>query len=338
MKSKIKRLQSNGESIETKIEKIQSNELDKIFYNLTLVNNTTSNQSLIFEKNINQFFLSEKPSNYSLGIVRFDIPLFDVPLYEFIPNSDIITLSYLGFSVSEPVTFITRNPISTNTYVYQISQFCEMVNKTINAAFTTLSGLVALPTINPPILTYDKELAIFTIKAEQAFYEDILVNPIKLYFNRSLFTKLSSIDSIAVGISNSEFQVLFHNNLDNIIGGYIYNTQEEFNFSLFSSFIGIEITSNVPTQMEFSDLGVGQNVLTDFLPLEMTIKNFRGSLIYSAIVPYRQAKINTDIEFNSFQLFIYRMDTKGTRTLMRIPPGSHSEIKIMFQRIETAKY
>lgn len=347
---------------------------NKIFYNMTLLNPTSQNIPMSFNENLQSFILLEKPSNYELSIVRFSLSMFDVPLFTYQPNQQKITMAFGIYKYGEFVPFISRAnvPIGSPYYygIYEVTQYMQMLNQAIqdccdmldaqyylatsshlsivtstipNPSYNPLqpitpSNLEFIQTFDKPYFTYDKVNQLISAYANKTFYEDTVTNGYTLSINEILFTKIQGLDIIDTGIAGEEFNILFHNNFNNVVGNIIENKQQSFNMNTFSDFKSVRIMSNLNTQLEYEKAGAGQNVLADYIPLAMSVRTFHDNLIYNSIVPYRQVQVKTDLQFNSLSLDCYRTDSNNNSILLQLPPNASSSIKLMFQLKRTSKY
>lgn len=321
---------------------------NKIFYTMTLNNNTDSSIPLAFQQELTQFMLPEPCSDWECSIIRYSVPLTAIPISYLLPNQEKVTLSY-GINkatISLDYNDANRNP--NNTYdpndtkrpIYQLSQYQQIINAAIHKAFVALNAIVALPTINEPYVIYEKESQRWSFYADSQYYADTVVGKITLSLNRKLFNSVIGIDAIATAIYNMEFDVLFHNNLNNIdpITFYIKNEQQNDSFALLTDFSSIIVTTNLPVQSEYIKGGIRYNVMTDFIALDPTAGRFYTPLVYTAVVPYRQAQILSDSQINSIILRLYYTTSYDDIVELRMAPGTHAELKLMFQRKSEAKY
>lgn len=326
------------------IQKIENESTpNKIYFNMLLNNTTSSNLPVIFSEDLSTFILPEKPSNYEMSIIRYLIPMFDVPFFNFIAGSQKITLSYLTYSFTQDILFISRDT-SGSTNIYEMTNYTEMINNAIVLAYNGLDALylagtgLHLPTTDKPYIIFDKNTYKFSFYATQTYYQDTVVNPIILSINRELFTKLQGLDIYFTNTLNKEVNILFHNNYDNISAGIIKNEQQSLNFPNLTDFTGLEIQTNIPVQMEYIKSGQGSQVVADFIALNPTEQDFHNPIIFNPSVPFRQSQIATDGQFNSIMFRVYRVNINGDKILLQMPPQSNASLKVMFQLKRTGKY
>lgn len=324
----------------------QISSADRIFYTMVLNNQTDNDIPVIFQEETTKYILPGKTSDWDCCVMRYSIPLSNIPLMFFKNGVDKISMEYNGFIFTSNLTYVDRSPgITTpliNGYspIYQLSQYQEMINNAIHTAFVGLGTLTALPSADEPSIIYDKITERWTFSVVRTFYEDTvpIAGRIILRINRKVYNNIVGIDCIYDGTSNAEFSVLFHNNKNNIVGTVISNTQQCDSFANLIDFSSILVTTNLPMQSEYIKDGIGYNIMTDFISLDAKASNFQSPLVYSTIVPYKQAQLQSDSQLNSIIMSVYYATSYGFMLPLMMYPGTHAELKLMFQKRTKAKY
>jgi len=356
------------------MQQTQNLPVDQVFYNMVLNNDqtATANIPVIFDKVLDRSILPGKTNDWESSSVRFSVPLFSVPLFTYIPGSEKLTLTFSTYSTTQDVPIVDRSAIPIYNYqVFEMTQYMQMLNQCVQNCcdildaqyYAVTSGHLSIvtstapnPTYDPllpisltnlefiqtftkPYFIYDKLTERISVYAKDTYFEDTVTNIYKLLENNALYTKIKGIDDYYTGILNMEHQIFFHDNLDNIdTNGIIQNMQQSDNFSNLTDFVGVEITTNMPCQLQYTDQGTGENIFISYIPTKMTIADFHSNLIYNAIIPYNQSQLLSDSVLSELMFRVRWTNIRGEKTLLDMPPNTHAEIKIFFQRRESAKY
>jgi hypothetical protein len=326
--------------------------VDKVFYNMTINNPEVSTVDIpvIFDEILDRSILGGKTNDWEVSIVRFSIPLFNVPLFTFIDGQQKITMTYKTYTSGHiAVPFISNIADPSARQVYDLSYYQQMINAGIVLAYNALDASYFagtgfhLPTTDKPYCIYDKTTQRFSFYATSTYYQNTSANLIGLKVNRAVFVKIQSIDIYYNGVIDEEWDIIFQNNLNNMtaVGGGVYliqNLQQEDNFGNLIDFVGIEITTNLPAQLQYLKQGTGENILISYIPLSPNLNTFHNSLTYNAIVPYNQSQLLSDSVLSEIVMRVRYTNVAGDKILLYMPPNSHAELKLMFQRRAEAKY
>jgi hypothetical protein len=119
--------------MKTTIQKLSSEStVDKIFYNMFFENTSSSSLNLEIDDFLDRFIIPGNPRDWSVSIVRFSIPLFDVPIMFYSPDDSLTMTIKLPngriFSSQSVVPFLQLNSDPTNSKIYLLSQFIIMLN------------------------------------------------------------------------------------------------------------------------------------------------------------------------------------------------------------------
>jgi hypothetical protein len=111
-----------------------------------------------------------------------------------------------------PATAIPTQQVGRYYFVYEFEHMIELMNTTLQTAFTTLGGLVALPTgAEAPYFEYNAETQLISLIAQRSFYDTALASPIEIHVNTPLFKFIQGIDIFYVGNEqpNGKDQLLY---------------------------------------------------------------------------------------------------------------------------------
>lgn len=156
----------------------------------------------------NNLPILQNPSDYYGSIIRMSVPLFTVPLIQFLvqtPVTDInkgintFTLTYGNTkSIKSHYTFYSAvldfpvPPVGTPQqsfwpyyFIYSYEQWIHIQNTALAVAFADLQAKVggAIAAAKVPFFYYDSVTELITLYADAAFFDENLPNPIKIYAN-----------------------------------------------------------------------------------------------------------------------------------------------------------
>ena len=194
---------------------------EKLYYDVIMSNVSNQNVRPIpaeYSEARNQAYL-QNPSDYWLSIIKLTADTQSLPVWRCQiqstatdPNLSVysITLTYNGFSYQAFLNYQSQNkdirpppPPSTtggqqlnNTQYYDVYNYQYvpyLFNQTFQNAFDGLSALVGLPTVNPPVMTYDTTNQTCIIFADSTAYNgDGVAGSIGIFFNSATANLFSS--------------------------------------------------------------------------------------------------------------------------------------------------
>jgi hypothetical protein len=118
---------------------------DHVYYNIVMSNNTVTDSQIATYNAPRTTALLENPSDYYVSIIRFTVPLQNVPIFVFKDNSYSVTISYNGvdhqtFLVYVPDYAPIAIPSSPfNKYVFYYQQFLDSINNGLTTSFTNFN-------------------------------------------------------------------------------------------------------------------------------------------------------------------------------------------------------
>jgi hypothetical protein len=346
-----------------------SEDNDRLYYNVNIVNNTLQPIAAFHDKTENSPIVNN-PSNWLISVERFNIPGDKIPIFLFKDNTYSIHLEYAG-SVAHQVVAQTQHNFtdSSDKSVYTYSSFIVDINNAIALCYEDLRVLQpSLPlafsgTGNvwfPPIITFDSSTQLFSF----AIPYDVTVgpttfsyitntaltpNPIKIYMNTQLFQFFRSWNYNFFGYNNNsgiDYQIIFNNQT---LTSQTISTPNYGNLGLFLAqdyaalwaWLDIQsiviTTSSIPITPEFVPNIVGQNrgqtsskvILTDFIPQVDNQLLSNFFFQYNAITR-RLMNLQSTQPMYRVDIQLFWQDKDQNLYPIYIPPGGHMTMKLMF--------
>lgn len=365
---------------------------DRKYYNISIANNENNSTYTYatYKENLNQQLLSN-PSDYYLTILRFQIPTADIPILipeiEAWPNTDVnktvynVTLEYRSgattytatapviyipnvppsYAIPRPITADDPNPMknpSNYYFIFNYRDFIDMVNNAFIAAFTDLSGQIALPPgTNPPFITYNGQTYLMTMHASPSYLTPAYSTPpppqsgqVNIYMNYKLFTFFSGIEFILNDyLSPKGVQLPVRNyNGVNFDGTNYLMAQQYPTLSVWNVFKAIQIVSFfLPTEPEIIPIpnynGINSatntynttSVVKDFVPFYENGPEFRTFINFRYNGSYELIDMNSNSPINTVDINVYWLDRYGNKYLLSIPYNQILTIKFCFIKKST---
>jgi hypothetical protein len=273
------------------------------------------------------------PCDYDACVIRFKVPNFETPLFTFKENYYKMYMSYNGTSVNKYVTCEERfTPPTKQVYEYQ--QIVQMLNATVTSLFGTLGALVTLPTANIPYFTYSETTTLFSFVSHKDYYMTDLATPIVISVNYPLFMWIAGLPCS----QSPNINILVLDAKNNVSGNYVTMTQQCNTLDLISDFASIVLTSNLPCSNEYVGDFARLPILQDYTPSDLDISTFYNSIVYNAVTPYRQVRLNGNAQIYDITIDAYIVDVNGTLTRCLLPPLQTANIKLMLTEHNRNKY
>ena len=192
-----------------------NNDPDVLYYNASIINNTTRSDGnnyddpqVVFNE-VRQYPLLSDTSDYMMSVVRFsmngatkNLPLFipridptqtnvNQTVYKIRAIGTIVGAPTPGFDVTVPIIFTPENlgtqpPISTSPqnlnsnyyYVYTYSHFCQLVNTAFANLLTAVNTATGGATQSrAPVLTYNPVTRLFSFNCDARFWGQTATSP-----------------------------------------------------------------------------------------------------------------------------------------------------------------
>lgn len=385
-------------------EAINKTKAGKIYYDVSVSNlnsSTIKPAPFAFVDTRTTPFLSV-PEEYEMSIIRFSAGTQSLPL--FIPaiqpnqgDRDLtiysVTLQYKNFVFQQFVqwnsqdesaeippppslTFNKRQLNETGYYnCYSYTYFIEAIYQAYQACFAGLDAIVlaagdALPTIYPPVISWDATTNSANLYADTAAYDvnpGVLAFPISVYMNAPLFSLFNSFPATYLGydvLNGKNYKIPFVDiggtNCINLIPpgqpipppNYItYRaivwSQEYATTASWSPILSVVFTSNTlpiePSQVSTPLIFVNNqninlagnnsdfaNIITDIISSD---GNYRPNLVYNPTAEYRRITLKGNRPLYSIDINIYYKIITGDLIPLRLFSGESLTMKILFEKI-----
>lgn len=312
-----------------------SNEDTNIYYNFTFYNESDFDKSAIINNTRVQNIL-ERPSDYKMAVVRFNIPAINIPIINnFKDNYYYVRLEYDGEFSQIYMTQIP-NEIPNAGRIWNYQEFINSINNALIASYNQLKLLKPLmPQTIPPkvVIAYDtKKIEIFF----ETTYDSTIPNNTKVIFNKKLYNAFPTIESFALE-NNQEFAIIVKDNLINkrTISGIDYYAMYEESSSLFliNDFNDIQFESdNIPISPELIDgnKNITRRVLTDFEGIQQI--NNRSAIQYFPQGPLRWIDLKSNHPLRDTDLRVYYTTKSGDTYPLKVPPLETLTVKLLFRK------
>jgi hypothetical protein len=366
-----------------------------IYYDLDAINNETSgnNPPIRFSiTDVRNIPYLNSPENYFMSVIRFTIQTPTLPVFipQILLGQVSVDKTAYSFTLSFPVggttinstqTFIVYVPSDTTQatpaqpltiqdmtsdyyYVYNLQDWCKMMNTALSSAFTSLNANViaaggTLPSANVPFFEWNPVQQVFILSADNASFNSSLASPIKIFCNTALYTLLNNFpiikfapSGVALG-KNYQFEFYNNNGLNLFnMGAYsvIQLYQDNSTTGLFNPVQSIVFTTSllpiVPSVVSipkifnsstFNLSSVGNNsniapIITDFqIPYSAT-NQYRPNLTYTPQSEYRLIDLYGLSPQSSLEISVLWKDNFGGNHVFLLGAGCSASVKLMFRR------
>lgn len=303
---------------------------DQIYYNVLLSNTPTGQnyQSIPAEYSETRTIpVVDKPSDYYLSVVRFSVPMNNVPIFIFQKENGSTQTSPTKGSYSFCLTDAAGNNSQQNVefyptqlyapvpnapsqnpplylqsespyyYVYDISHMLDMMNVALMQAEANLPPVVGR---DAPFFTYDAATKLISLNAQQAHYDTFAIGTVKIYGNIPLlrFTAeipVVNITELAVPLQK-QFYFQVYNTGNNSNAGILKMTQETPSLSLWNDVTAVVFTtSRIPINQE--SVPVVSNPQDFMVQSQQGVPNSRPVLTDFEILTQDDANLRTTLQY-----------------------------------------
>lgn len=364
-----------------------------------LQNTATAPPVLYFNETRNTPFVLD-PESYYLSIVRFTLDTNTLPIItpeiQPTPNSNVnltvysITLewtnpvapfqnfvqqSFVIFTPQNKQAIVPAPPSQTTSGlqnsetgyydIYNYQYWILLINQTFVTCFNALNAQVvaaglALPSTYAPTLSWDTQQNIAILSADQAGYNDLTSNYIKIYFNAPLFNLFSSfpfiVESTDVTANGKNARIIMSG-----FGGAnvvpfppvspVYTAlqivQEYSTIALWTPITSIVFTSNtLPISsnqvsapllyfngQRYQSGGNNSNIsqiITDFVANDGV---YKPNIVYLPSAQYRLVNLVGNTPLYNLDIAVFYKNRVGELIPVRLGSGGSATVKILFTRI-----
>lgn len=340
--------------------------VDNVYLNVVFTN--TKDREILAEYNVTKTIpIIDKPSNYFITVVRFDVPLNSIPLFvmPIVPNQGNPNLTPFTVFINASAVNVLYNPDNTNpapvqnqqtqvvTPYYFVFSFDNLINS-INTALAAAYIAAGSPGgAGPPFVIFNPDTQLLGLVVSVAFITagaTISVNSFLVnYFEGFRFFFNAATNIFTFILRNTG------NNGFNLIGQTIPVTpgpggplwliiQQEYTcMEYWLSLRKIVLVSNtIPINYEYipafdtsgQQTGVSSTfpILTDFIPNIEQANESRSIAVYNPTSQYRLVDLLGDTPLYNIDLKIYWQDKAGNYYPVFIEPLQQASVKIAFVR------
>lgn len=354
------------------------NLVDHIYYNIT-IKASDNNGSIAKYDNTSQQPILSNPSDFYLAISRFYVPLSKVPVQtmditpgqtQTNPNLTVygITLEYNG-NISEQkliyqpedLTIPVPNPPSNNPpsyeainskyyFVYDYQTLINMTNTAFNAAFTAIAAPLGS---EAPYISFDPSSQYFSVICQRAYYDETLLNPIKIYFNDELSALYQGLYLKHVGLTQGRtFNVIvkdMHTNYYQppdkpVVSPPNYYKIEQYYSSInnWNNLKGIMFQTTMPIQSEIAGIVTNTRntvqlpILTDFNVLFQSGETALHSALQYNASQYRFINLNSSAALYNVNLTAWWVTKNSILYPLELDQNEVLTMKLVFIRKKSA--
>lgn len=256
---------------------------DNIYYDVIIDNNTQTVKLAEYSVTTNKVLI-DNPSDYYLTISKFNLPIVDIPIFEFVtteppPGSNqidrrlIITVSHGGNDVIYPIQYIPGTGVPSYDYrnpVYTYQEFIYMFNVSMREAIKELwNNFGPLPVPDPnnlanavPELIFTNEDTPLDFRCPEEYDFKTYPTTVKIYFNYALFLMFENFLNtffsytapkaylISVFFTGNNYKDYANDSYSQYTGKYYSMTQDSATFYLWYDIKDVVITTSLPISPE----------------------------------------------------------------------------------------
>jgi hypothetical protein len=317
------------------------------FFSLSASNPSVGNVPLILSQDLTTFLL-DRPEDWDVSIIRFDIPNSTTPMFTFKSNFYYLNMTYNTHSVTLPVSL---DPLITpaNPQFYSWQAYIYLVNECLQNLWTALNALVTLPSTFVPYFVYNEVTQLTSLVVDKATYLSTITNTniITINANDAFLSKISGFPMTFNGQpttgTNTSFHYLFLDLKTNtsVINGNtcLTMTQQDQSFDNITDLTSIVISSNLPVDKEYVGEATAFPILNDFVVNDLTISTFRNRIVYNPPgPPFRQTHMHGSQPFRNVTCQVYLTDPYFNLTPVMLGPNESASIKLMFTPKKEQRY
>lgn len=313
------------------------NNADYSYLNILFSNPESETKPATFSENRVSPIL-DRPELFELGVVRFSIPTFSIPIFFFEDGLYNCSLSFQGTTITKDLVYIPNSigsPFAGKQPVYQYQEFVDSLNIALQESYTDLlAAEPTLPATEPCFMTLEPGTGLSTLYAEDTYLSN-LPNPITISFNFKLFEFFAAHENFYV--SDEQTNILVK---DNYLNSTTFNGKPYFKMTgqystlpLWSDFQGIQIRSNsIPVRQELrgEQADVQERIITDFDALSSDI-NDRTDLQYFADT-IRWYDLLSSYPLRRIDLSLFWVSKTGETFPVQLNSLESATVKIAFRK------
>jgi hypothetical protein len=309
---------------------------DYVYYNVNIINRDEPDGKIAKFSENRVVPVLQKPSDYNICCVRFQLPSINIPILFFDNYSFSVKLSYGVSTVSQVLVWIPNsvyNPYAPKQPIYDYQEVVSSLNIALAAAKTALNALQpAVIPFDAPFITYNAESSLFDLNAETAGYNGSLPNFIKIIFSADLFVLFANLQDFF--LNANETQIIVQDNFNNstVYNGkpYLFMRQSQESLELWAEINRIVILSNsIPIRQELSPTqdDVTKRILFDF---NVTGRPDKGKITFFLQGPPRYSDMLSDYPMTQVDCEFVWADSEGNTFPIYLNVNDNASMKLQF--------
>lgn len=127
----------------------ESGSADHVYFNVIMNNTSAINLMIAQYSQTSTIPILDNPSEYYCSIIRFDVPVEQIPIFIFADNTYSVTISNAGVDYQTFLAYVPNyspNIPPNDRSVYSYQQFIDSINNAITSSFNNMTA--ALPAYN----------------------------------------------------------------------------------------------------------------------------------------------------------------------------------------------
>jgi hypothetical protein len=349
-----------------KIDNNKISEQDNIYYNI-IFNHRPEDldaPSKAEYNTTNTLIILDNPNDYYCSVIRFVIPLDNIPLFIFpiVPNQGNPNLSTLVVGISynnnnyfqniiyspdnnfaPPIQNQLQQVITPYYYVYSYQNLITAINTALLAQFNIFvaANPGAPQAGNPaPYFYYNSSTQLITLVTHQSWATTGPTQAL-IYMNNSLATFLDAFQTFFYGynqLNDKDYSFNITNNGNNLSGSNLSFTQEYNVINYWSSLRKIVITTlSIPIISEYIPSQNNNNtnqlpIITDFIPIISNAGENRSIAYYNPTSQYRLVNMISSSSLKKIDMYLYWQDLSGNLYPIYISRNQQASVKLAFFR------
>ena len=273
-------------------------------------------------------------------------------------------LIYVPSDLSQPIPqapLVQQDLTSEYYYIKNFTHFMSIVNKAYSDCYNGLKLLVqaggdALPSIHAPFTEWDNTSSLSVIDADVQGYDLALTNPIKIWFNNSMFNLFNSFDTKFYGYSNIVNGKNYLVNMVSIGGSNILNlptysclqvyqqtaTAPTWNpvksivfvgtFPMNASLVSKPMIVSGSNLISSGNNNNIQQIITDIALDDLTLGTEYSQTLSYVASKYRLIDLFGNNGINNIQISVYWKNSRAEYIPFKIQSQASASIKLMFRR------
>lgn len=333
-------------SSKSEIKEVKIQDRQYVYYELMQYNNTNQPVAFNFTDTRTKPIIDD-PSKWIMEIVRFEIPLDQVYIFQWQGNSYFsVTLTY---GTDNYQTYLIYVPVSSagveaGNYVWSYQQLADLINTALSTSFTALkTAHGGVSSTLAPFIVYTNTSQIFSLYVPQTYVAD----SISVYFNAplySLFNNFNRYHNSNADPNGKDYEIIVEDlkvNSSTSPTGYYIMSQEYSSLYFMNDLNTIVLKSlnlstrdqYVPSQIVGNSSDATQRIISDFQIQDLS-SDAGNSRSFAQYQPsqYRELDLLGTNPLKIVDIQGVWKDNANTETPIYLSPGYQANVLIRFKR------